>query len=49
VNAATLSARPLYFTHGRDHYIEASQDVNYSAVILPPPVTIPAEVSGRRR
>jgi hypothetical protein len=36
VNAATLSARPLYFIHGRDHYIEASQDINYSAVILPP-------------
>jgi len=36
VSAATLSARPLYFIHGRDHYIEASQDINYSAVILPP-------------
>src|SRR5215813_12434079 len=36
VNAATLSARPLYFIHGRDHYIEASQYINYSAVILPP-------------
>jgi hypothetical protein len=36
VNAATLSAQPLYFIHGRDHYIEASQDINYSAVILPP-------------
>jgi hypothetical protein len=36
VNAATLSARPLYFIHGRDHYIEASQDINYSAVTLPP-------------
>ena len=34
VNAATLSARPLYFIHGRDHYIEASQDINYSAVIV---------------
>ena len=36
VNAATLFAQPLYFVHGRDHYIEASQDINYSAVILPP-------------
>jgi len=35
VNATTLSARPLYLIHGRDHYIEASQDINYSAVILP--------------
>ena len=34
VNAATLSARPLYFTHGRDHYIEASQDLNYSAGVV---------------
>jgi hypothetical protein len=34
VNAATLSARPLYFIHGRDHYIEASQDINYSAVVV---------------
>jgi hypothetical protein len=40
VNAATLSARPLFFTHSRDHYIETSQDINYSAVlILPSPVT----------
>ena len=37
VNAAALSARPLYFIHRPDHYIEASQDINYSAVILPPP------------
>jgi hypothetical protein len=36
VNARTLSARPLYFIHGRDRFIEASQDINYSAVILPP-------------
>ena len=36
VNAATLSARPLYFIHCRGHYIEASQDINYSAVIFPP-------------
>jgi hypothetical protein len=36
VNAATLSARPLYFIHSRDHYIETSQDINYSAVIVPP-------------
>ena len=36
VTAATLSARPLYFIHRQDHYIEASQDINYSAVILPP-------------
>lgn len=36
VNAATLSSRPLYFIHGRDHYIEASQDINYTAVLIPP-------------
>lgn len=36
VNAATLSARPLYFIHGRNHYIEASQDINYTAVLIPP-------------
>jgi len=36
VNAATLSARPLYFIHGRDHYIEVSQDINYTAVLIPP-------------
>ncbi len=36
VNAATLSARPLYFTHSQDRYIETSQDINYSAVLLPP-------------
>jgi hypothetical protein len=36
VNAATLSARPLFFTHSRDHYIETSQDINYSAVLVPP-------------
>ena len=36
VTAATLSARPLYFIHRQGHYIEASQDINYSAVILPP-------------
>ena len=35
VTAATLSARPLYFIHRQDHYIETSQDINYSAVILP--------------
>jgi WD40 repeat protein len=36
VNAATLTARPLFFTHSRDHYIETSQDINYSAVLIPP-------------
>jgi hypothetical protein len=36
VNAATLSARPLYFIPGPGHYIETSQDINYSAVLLPP-------------
>ena len=35
VTAATLSARPLFFIHGTDHYIEASQDLNYSAVVVP--------------
>ena len=34
VNSATLSVRPYYFVHGRDHYIEDSQDVNYSAVVI---------------
>jgi hypothetical protein len=36
VNAATLSARPLSFTHSRGQYIGTSQDINYSAVLLPP-------------
>lgn len=36
VNVATLSAWPLYFVHRHGHYIETSQDINYSAVILPP-------------
>jgi hypothetical protein len=36
VNAATLSAQPLSFTHSRDHNIQTSQDINYSAVLLPP-------------
>ena len=36
VNAATLSTRPLYFIHGPDHYIETSQDINYSAAVVPP-------------
>jgi hypothetical protein len=35
VNEATLSARPLFFMRGRDHYIEDSQDLNYSAVVVP--------------
>ena len=34
VNSETLSVRPYYFMHGRDHYIEDSQDVNYSAVVI---------------
>lgn len=34
VNSETLSVRPYYFAHGRDHYIEDSQDVNYSAVVI---------------
>ena len=36
VNAATLSARSLSFTHSRGQYIETSQDINYSAVLIPP-------------
>ena len=36
VNAATLSAQPLSFTHSRGQYIGTSQDINYSAVLLPP-------------
>ena len=36
VNSETLSVRPYYFAHGRDHYIEDSQDVNYSAVVIKP-------------
>ena len=34
VNSKTLAVRPFYFVHGRDHYIEDSQDVNYSAVVI---------------
>jgi len=34
VNSETLSVRPYYFVYGRDHYIEDSQDVNYSAVVI---------------
>lgn len=34
VDAKTLSVRPFYFVRGRDHYIEDSQDINYSAVVL---------------
>ena len=36
VNSETLSVRPYYFVHGRDHYIEDSQDVNYSTVVIKP-------------
>ncbi len=35
VTAATAASRSLYFFRGRDHYIEDSQDLNYSAVIIP--------------
>jgi hypothetical protein len=35
VTAATLSARPLFFMPGTDHDIENSQDINYSAAIVP--------------
>jgi len=34
VNSETLSVRPYFFMHGRDHNIEDSQDVNYSAVVI---------------
>ena len=34
VNSETLSVRPYYFVPGRDHYIEDSQDLNYSAVVI---------------
>jgi len=34
VDSATLSVRPYYFVHGGDHYIQNSQDVNYSAVVI---------------
>jgi hypothetical protein len=37
VHAATLSARPLFFLHSRDHNIQDSQDVNYSAVVITQP------------
>jgi hypothetical protein len=37
VDAATLSARPLFFLHSRDHNIQDSQDVNYSAVVITQP------------
>jgi hypothetical protein len=36
VNSETLSVLPYYFVHGRDHYIEDSPDVNYSAVVIRP-------------
>jgi hypothetical protein len=36
VDASAMTARPMFFIHGPDHYIEASQDLNYSAVIVPP-------------
>ena len=36
MNTATLSARPLFFIHGHSHYIETSQDINYSAVLILP-------------
>lgn len=36
VNSETLSARPYYFVYGRDHYVEDSQDVNYSTVVIRP-------------
>jgi hypothetical protein len=35
VTAATGASRPLYFLRSREHYIEDSQDLNYSAVIIP--------------
>lgn len=34
VNPRTLSVRPYYFAHGGDHYIQDSQDVNYSAAVI---------------
>jgi hypothetical protein len=34
VNSETLSVRPYYFVPGHDHYIEDSQDVNYSVVVI---------------
>jgi len=34
VNSDTLSVRPYFFMRGRDHNIEDSQDVNYSAVVI---------------
>jgi hypothetical protein len=37
VDAATLSARPLFFLHSHDHNIQDSQDVNYSAVVITQP------------
>ena len=37
VDAATLSARQLFFLHSRDHNIQDSQDVNYSAVVITQP------------
>jgi hypothetical protein len=36
VNSEGLSVWPYYFVHGRDHYIQDSQDVNYSAVVIKP-------------
>jgi hypothetical protein len=37
VDAAALSARPLSFLRSRDHNIQDSQDVNYSAVVIGQP------------
>jgi hypothetical protein len=37
VDAAGLSARPLSFLRSRDHNIQDSQDVNYSAVVISQP------------
>ena len=36
VDPASLAARPLYFLRGTDHYIEDSQDINYTAAVIPP-------------
>ena len=36
VNAAALTARPMYFLPGRDRYIQDTGDLNISALVSPP-------------
>jgi hypothetical protein len=36
VDAPAMTARPMFFSHRRGHNIGTSQDLNYSAVMVPP-------------